>query len=128
MDWEITRTKNNNEEEPGDDQEFMNESQMVGFNKNKGGNVKDTAKNNNNNKNKSKKNSDMIGYQENDGKFCFNIFNLDDTGENPKLMNSINKGENEASCGFCGFFDPNFDENSLYMHCFKECPMVRRLI
>lgn len=30
----------------------------------------------------------------------------------------------DKTCQYCGKFDENFDENSMDMHCFQECPML----
>lgn len=42
------------------------------------------------------------------------------------LRGSIDK-DNLNSCGFCGHFDPNYDENDMIMHYSKDCPMVKNL-
>jgi hypothetical protein len=42
---------------------------------------------------------------------------------NMNYQNEIN--EEPASCGFCGLFNTNFDENALYLHYYRECPMVK---
>ncbi len=30
----------------------------------------------------------------------------------------------EKTCMYCGKFDTKFDENSMDMHCFQDCPML----
>ena len=32
--------------------------------------------------------------------------------------------DNINSCVYCGHFDPNFDENDMMVHFYKDCPMV----
>jgi hypothetical protein len=57
------------------------------------------------------------------------ILNLDNHNN---LADSVNKsyvakkqpGQEESSCHLCGAFDPNFDEDTIMMHYYKECPMV----
>ena len=43
-----------------------------------------------------------------------------------QLNNQGNKNVTDESttCRFCGFFNPDFDEDALFMHFYKECPMV----
>jgi len=56
---------------------------------------------------------------------CIVKLNLD-TDKGINMATNMNNYENNpASCGFCGFFDPNFDEDALYLHCYRECPMVK---
>ena len=33
-------------------------------------------------------------------------------------------GGEEQTCGFCGRFDENFNEESLDIHYWKECPLL----
>jgi centrosomal protein CEP104 len=40
------------------------------------------------------------------------------------IDNKITGNKDEASCHLCGAFDPNFDEDTILMHYYKECPMV----
>jgi hypothetical protein len=50
------------------------------------------------------------------------------------MKNKKNVDENldadgdSTTCRFCGYFDPNFDENTYFMHLYKECPMVINII
>lgn len=41
------------------------------------------------------------------------------------VRNKENPTDESTTCRFCGFFDPNFDEDALFMHFYKECPMVK---
>ena len=41
-----------------------------------------------------------------------------------KNNNDDPNGDPDSCCNYCGLFDPDFDEDTLMMHQFKECPLV----
>jgi hypothetical protein len=64
-------------------------------------------------------------YEEEDNNYDQYQNNQNNQQQQQQEQNMMGSYEKEAaSCGFCGYFDPNFDETSLALHCFKECPMV----
>ena len=44
--------------------------------------------------------------------------------QNSQEFNSNMNPEDPHTCTMCGHFDPNYDEDALQMHWFRECPMV----
>ncbi len=60
---------------------------------------------------------DMGGEEFNDGNEMVNNSQMFNTGAEGGV-------ENPNTCQFCGLFDINFNEDSLAMHQYKECPML----
>lgn len=54
------------------------------------------------------------------------IYNIGIAQNNNNNNNSnfMTNNDNASTCNLCGVFDPNFDEDSLLMHFYKDCPMV----
>ena len=50
-------------------------------------------------------------------------YNSADSG-NKAFAAKKQPGQEESSCHLCGAFDPNFDEDTIMVHYYKECPMV----
>ncbi len=53
-------------------------------------------------------------------KVFYNFYSLD-REKNLEENNNMNEAQN---CGLCGHYDPDYDEDALQMHWFRECPMV----
>lgn len=50
--------------------------------------------------------------------------NIDPNGAKSSPKKKKQQTDPDKTCAYCGKFDDNFDENSLDLHCFQECPML----
>jgi hypothetical protein len=108
---------NNNNQSNDDNEEFNNESQMMYDEPKPSTNSKGGRQSSSNMKKIESKISQIEQQEGNDIAYYI------DYNSNPS-DNKLNQG-NEASCHLCGAFDPNFDEETILMHYYKECPMVK---